>query len=532
VSVQTPTLSSSPSIGRSSSDVWALAWGGAAWFLLAAVFAIAIYRAATQPIAHDEALEYTWFLDGGVLNALHFNSTNHVLLTLLAKPVVKILGVTEFCLRIPTLLGTFLYVIGCHLLSKQLFGGRLLSLLSTALLSLNPTVMDFMAAARGYALGLGFLIWAMYLAASVLGDVHAGRTQWRTKCRAVSVLLALSVLANLTNLIPAVCLLALFLSSLWRRHSAGVSSFIRFTWESIAPGAIVGFSIFWPFLIQARPSQFAMGLPALSDSLRDNFNSSFLYKWTGDIYSISLGALPISKGTSLRLISDLGIVVILPLLFVFVLVGTLLLWRQTRDISRGDTAFVFAATAIFSVLLNWVLHVIIRMNYPVARTSLYLVPLFSIAAILVAREFSSRISFVGFKIAALLIAIVVITDYAASFNTKYFRYNRYDVISHQLYQTIYTDARSRGLATVRVGGTWWYQPEIDFYSRRYRAAIMAPYDIVDWSYWWNTPGALSPANYDYFVFTSSNDPHLTGPRVRTIFHNAQFDVTVEAHDKQ
>jgi len=46
------------------------------------VFGLAVYRAKTQPIAHDEALEYEWFLDASVSHVLNYNPANHVLFTL------------------------------------------------------------------------------------------------------------------------------------------------------------------------------------------------------------------------------------------------------------------------------------------------------------------------------------------------------------------------------------------------------------------------------------------------------------------
>jgi hypothetical protein len=47
-----------------------------------------------------------------------------------------------------------------------------------------------------------------------------------------------------------------------------------------------------------------------------------------------------------------------------------------------------------------------------------------------------------------------------------------------------------------------------------------------------TPGALDPAGYDYFVFVPPSDPHLTGPRIRTIFHDDKTQATIIAiaHD--
>jgi len=62
--------------------------------LIAFVFAVTVFRAHSQPIVHDEALSYEFFLDSGVYSLLRFDSTNHVLFTILAKPFVKFLGVT------------------------------------------------------------------------------------------------------------------------------------------------------------------------------------------------------------------------------------------------------------------------------------------------------------------------------------------------------------------------------------------------------------------------------------------------------
>lgn len=44
-------------------------WRGLAFAVLAFAFGMAVYRAKTQTIAHDEAMEYERFLDGGVYHA-------------------------------------------------------------------------------------------------------------------------------------------------------------------------------------------------------------------------------------------------------------------------------------------------------------------------------------------------------------------------------------------------------------------------------------------------------------------------------
>jgi hypothetical protein len=88
------------------------------------------------------------------------------------------------------------------------------------------------------------------------------------------------------------------------------------------------------------------------------------------------------------------------------------------------------------------------------------------------------------------------------------------------------------MAEAKVGGTWWYEPEINFYRRKYNAGWLLPFDIKDRSYFWHTPNSLTPPDYDYFVFVPESDPGLSGPRIRTIYHDARTQATIIAigHD--
>jgi uncharacterized membrane protein len=507
--------------------------------ILLFAFGVAVYRAKVQTIAHDEALTYEWFLDQGVYHVLQYNPANHVLQTLLAKPIVKIFGVSEFKLRIPTLIGAAIYLIAVYLLCRKLFDDGLVMVLSAAMLALNPQVMDFMAAARGYSLGLAGLAVAMYVFArlGIRGQFDPGDKEWRWGCSVASISLALSVAANFTNIVPATCLAVCFavvalggLKAVFKFSDHAVRDFAKYF---ILPGAAVGFCILWPFLIQARVAQAKTHLNRASDAVRDIFNASFLYKWTDDVFN-SLGAVPSAAGSWQQRVTELGANFLFPLLFCLVLVGLVLTLRTATDLgtSRAVQCRIFAGTAIASVVLTVVLHFATGVNYPFSRYCLFLVPLFTIAGVLAAQEISSRFPSFLLKGTGLLLAAIVVSDYAFSLSVKSFRYNACDVISRDLYQAIAKDALSRGLTKVRVGGTWWYEPEINFYRLRDRARWMLPYDVKDRSYWWQDPGALEPAAYDYFVFVPAMDPYLTGPRVRTIFHDEKTQATIIAiaHD--
>jgi 4-amino-4-deoxy-L-arabinose transferase-like glycosyltransferase len=503
--------------------------------ILLFAFGVSVYRAKTQTIAHDEALTYEWFLDQGVYDVLRYNPANHVLQTLLAKPLVKVFGVSEFTLRVPSLLGAAIYLLAVYLLCRKLFGEGLLLVLSTAMLALNPLVMDFMPAARGYSLGLAGLAVAMYAFATMaeLGKFDPDDSEWRWGCAAASMALALAVTANFTNIVPATCLAFSFtlvalggFAPIFGFRDRALREFAKYF---ILPGAAVGFCILWPYLLQARVVQTKIQLDTASDALRDIFNASFLYKWTEDLFN-SLGAVPSAPGSWQERATALGAFFLLPLLFAFVLTGLVLALRAPADSKQRQRAQcrIFAGAATGSVILTVVLHFATKVNYPYSRYCMFVVPLFTIAGVLAAREISSRFPWMFLRLAGVFLAAIVVFDYGLAFNTKSFRYNAYDVISRDLYQSIEKDALSRGVSTVHVGGTWWYEGEINFYRLQHRAKWMLPYEIQDRSYWWKTPGALEPSAYDYFVFIPACDPHLTGPRVRTIFHDEKTKATVIA----
>jgi hypothetical protein len=503
--------------------------------ILLFAFGVAVYRAKTLTIAHDEALTYEWFLDGGVYNVLKYNAANHVLQTLLAKPVVKVLGVSEFTMRIPTLFGTAVYLIAVYFLCRKLFGEGLVMLLTSAMLALNPPVMDFLAAARGYSLGLASLAIAMYCMAGLLerGTFDPENREWRWGSVMASVALALAFTANFTNLVPAVCLAATFAFVTlggWRKVLAFRESATRkFAAYFVFPGVLAGLFILWPFLIQARLAQSKTQLDSASDALQDIFNASFLSRWTEDAFN-NLGAAQSAAGSWQAKASAFGAFIFLPLLFGFVLVGLLFALRPAEPTRKkqANRCVVLAGAAIGCAVLTVALHFTIKVNYPFSRYCLFAVPLFTVGGMLAAQEISLRFPSTVLKGTGLVLAAALLLDYGLCVNVKPFRYNAYDGISRDLYQAIEKDALSQGLTSARVGGTWWYEPEINFYRLKNRANWMLPYDVKDRSYFWQSPGALEPAGYDYFVFVPASDPQLSGPGIRTIYHDEKTQATIIA----
>src|SRR5882724_9416362 len=132
-------------------------WLSFTMLLLLALFAMNIYRARTQSITIDEAFTYNVFLDGPVGHIFTiYNANHHVLNTFLCKISLWLFGRSELALRIPSLLGGLLFMVTVLRLCRYAFGDGWFCFLSFALLTTNPSVLDYMSAARGYGMALAF----------------------------------------------------------------------------------------------------------------------------------------------------------------------------------------------------------------------------------------------------------------------------------------------------------------------------------------------------------------------------------------
>ena len=512
--------------------------------ILVFAFGFSLVRASVQSISHDEALTYLWFLQGGPTNLLHYDANNHILFTFLAKPFVKLLGPSELTLRAASLLGAAFYLSFAFLLSRRLFGESFLFVACAAVLALNPLVMDFESAARGYGLGLAFLLGAMHFLAGCVprGTFDPVAPEWRRDCATASVLLGLSFAANFTNVISAASLLAAFAVSvlpLAAMRASGNRNLLRgFVLWAVSPGVVVAAFPTWPYLIQARPRNFYLGYPRAADSVRDLFNATFLYRWTDDVLSSRVlsarGLLPFPPGSWQEHVSDLGTYVFLPLLALVLLGGAIYSRADAspREQAASELRRFFCRAFVICVALILALHFAVNLKYPLSRTCLYLVPLGTVSILLLAREVSTRFPGGVLRTGGVLAAILLIADFAACLQMRTIRYQAYDARSREAFLSILHHGQSRGLTSARFGGTWWFEPEMGFYRRRYRAAWLLPYDIKDRSFEVQTENSLEPADYDYFLYLPENEPDMSGRTVRTIFHDDKTQLTIIAISRQ
>ena len=137
-----------------------------------------------------------------------FDANHHFLNTLLMYLSTSLFGVSEWSMRLPALAGAALYFAAVYRLCRYAFGDGYTFLLSVALLTLNPLILDFMVVARGYAWR-----WGCGCGRSPCAPLYrrSENSNAATTSRGQAIALSLSVVANLVFVTPAAILAGLAL---------------------------------------------------------------------------------------------------------------------------------------------------------------------------------------------------------------------------------------------------------------------------------------------------------------------------------
>lgn len=122
-------------------------------------------RAVKIPMTIDEATTFLVYVQIPIKDVFlnnPINTNNHFLNTLLIRLSTWILGDSDFVVRLPSLLGHFLYITFSFKLLRAISNQTIVIVCGIVLLHLNPYFMDFFGLARGYSLSWGFMMASMY----------------------------------------------------------------------------------------------------------------------------------------------------------------------------------------------------------------------------------------------------------------------------------------------------------------------------------------------------------------------------------
>ncbi len=448
--------------------------------LLAFLFAVNVYRAATQAITHDEALTYSWFLSQPWDAVFHkYDANHHVLFTLLDRVIVALVGATPFTLRLPTLAACGLAFWTLFQLCQLLFGTGWLLLLSIAAVSLNPLLLDFLSAARGYGMALAFFLTAVYLLLKFLsepGQSYAHR--WRLL--SIGLLFAASLCSNLTYLVPITAAILMSLGMHWLNlRTATPDPSVQLSVENAARILVTPFLVVsWLVLIfplsAASGDRFYYGAHSWSEATESLV-----------VYSlISLPKFELLPNTIwLREWSEAGMAIVL---IGVVLLGfrSLFRWKHATAPERGLILLAgISAMSLGAIATGFYFAGVVL---PVDRTAIYWVLLLTFAGLLIIR-FTPGPRWISWLLAIPM--LMVVAQYTLEFRTTYYAawllHRHFD----QIVAYIEKDPARPSNRPVVVAGSREMAVPLNFYKQSRKLAWLA-----------ETPGGDMPKVADYWTF--------------------------------
>jgi predicted membrane-bound mannosyltransferase len=445
-------------------------WRIASFILIAIVFFTNVYRAVTQSMTIDEAFTYNLYLSKNLHVILtQFDANNHVLFTFLAKAAVKLFGKAEWIVRLPTVLAGLLYLVVAWKLCRLLFGAGWLFLLGLAALSLNPYLLDFLSAARGYGLAIALLMLAIYFLVLYLDS--AGE-QFLPRA---GVALGLSVAANLNMIFPA----AAIVLAAWFLAGTRIRTMVS---KLGLPMLIVAFFILLVPLSHATRGQFYAGNDSISGA------------------AVSLTALSVWHP---RTTSEMDHYTTVPVAICIGWLAAILViavWRHSVQ-----TRFLGLSFGI-NILLLIGAHYALGLKYPEYRTAVYFIPLFTLL-ILAFLKTLDKIPWLQVVCALPLLAVVAL--YIAEWNVSVYGEWPFDSSSRTVAKLLSERHPKRVYATGEL------VEALNYYHDRYRFSGFPSIDRF------KTQG-----DFDLYVLLPSDYAKMQEKHLQPIFKDDRSEVVV------
>lgn len=327
-------------------------------------------RAYKLSIVHDEAFTYTNYVTAPIIDTIlykeHFPN-NHYLNSVLASISTRIISTDSIvALRLPSLLSYLIYIASAVAIATRV-RSKLLGIALFVFLLTNLFVLEQFSLARGYGIGIAFML------ASLAFLLYSfGSKEFRRLYQNIAVLLAaISLLANLTFLLFLIALLIYLLSS---------NFIVMFKGVSIRSRQVMRASAKYVDEIFALPIIAAGAIAFVSEAIIDQRTAGqFYYGGQGFIADTIGSIIKTSYNVFTSRYDSFILLVALITAAVPLILFVLYLWRN-RNSKQAN--YSVALILFLLVSINVALHIITDTPYFLERTAIFLYPLYLVAVFL------------------------------------------------------------------------------------------------------------------------------------------------------
>ena len=485
-------------------------FAGAKILIILAAIAIALIvsRACLQSVTIDEANTGLDFVAGPAGIQWYPSSGNHVFYSILDRLATAIFGFNELTLRMPAILGALVYISSALCFCLIVTPRMLLRLPLFLCLVYNPMVLDYLVAARGYGLAIGFLFAALTLLMPAVLSSETGQT-FSLQAGLASVFLAISFASNFSFAYVDALTIVFFFYWFITSRQRGQRQYLRTAFYCFVPGIIAAIVLCGPTVWNFPRSQLYFGSQSLSEMWQSIVGPSF-DDLNPNVVNSSL-LLLLNKVRSR-----------LPLLNVIAMAAALIAVELSRLRSRKPVAqsvaliHVLASITVATFLAHYLVFRILHIPLPKGRTGLYFVVLwFMILGVSVSARESPRRDVVRYLgIAVLMLSAAY---FAGSLRLGYFKEWTFDADSKQLYWIVKNLHQRCGFTSF--GIDWRYSSALDFYRMAYHDQSLPNFDAEE-------SGKIPLGRQAYALFYPTSEDFIKQEHLQVLYHNEFSDAAI------
>jgi hypothetical protein len=427
------------------------------------VFIYTGIRAYCLSITHDEAITFLNHARGSFLDILTYTgpirSNNHLLNTLLIKIFTNLFGISEFVIRIPTLIGLGFYLLGVYVI-LNLFLKRYSLLLGVCLLTWHPLMIDLFSCARGYSLGLGFMTLGLYYFFRRISHPEIGYD--RKNYLLASTMFALSSLSHLSFLNVYVSMVGVYvlfeLTILAKRripfdrpalHDAGRNIFY-----GIVPSSLFLLIVYsYPVIKMMKAgNEFSYG-----------GENGFWQDTVGSLVEVTLQTPVLNP--YIMLFSKVLIVALL----LFALLTLLHDKAKNKDLNIVSKYLSCVTLLLIICSLSVIVqHFLLKIKYPIDRYAIYLIPIFFLVVLFCwgnIRFIENKLIRVIANSIFYLIIISLLVSFIICANITHFSQWKFDASTKDMLEDLIRMNGKLNLKddSVQLGINWIFEPSTNYY---------------------------------------------------------------------
>lgn len=410
-------------------------------------------RATLLSLTCDEASTYFSHVPNSIWSCFFSEScwsdaNNHLLNTFLMQLSIGVFGTSELTLRLPNVFGHLIYLFFSILLVRRYSSNFWIGLAGFCLLNLNPFLIEFFSLARGYGLGVGWMMMSIYF---LIRWVESEKLKLGMYCYVGAFLAVLSNFIFLNYWASATSVFGFFMLEkyFFQRKEESKNSFLKSIGLPIFASLMLFFLIKNPIQFLQSKGEFVFGAESLTESFVGMVKASVM----------SQGYLNPNTTSVFVLIS-------LCLLGFSTFLGVFYFFKNKNN-TFSKIHFTGVSLMVLMMLAMIVQYYLLDVKYLVGRKSTMLFPFFGLGVYLflelLFREKSKKWT-IGF---AILIFIFSLNHFYRTFDLKETVEWDYDAYTKDMIQ--YLDGKLEAEEEIELGVYWIYGPASEFYQMYFSA---------------------------------------------------------------